>query len=75
MFRECRVYVAAGGTKFEAIDYLVSHKVLRKLEGRYETYLKDRLKDLMELIELEFGRENFTDCKKLIQQKIERLGG
>ena len=69
------VYVAAGGTKFEAIDYLVSHKVLRKLEGRYETYLKDRLKDLMELIELEFGRENFTDCKKLIQQKIERLGG
>ena len=69
------VYVAAGGTKLEAIDHLISHKVLRKLEGRYETYLKDSLKELIELIEVEFGREHFVECKKLILQKINRLGG
>jgi hypothetical protein len=69
------VYVAAGGTKLEAMDHLISHKVLRKLEGRYETYLKDHLKELVELIEMEFGREHFTECKKLISQKINRLGG
>ncbi|WP_379969606.1 hypothetical protein [Ectobacillus sp. sgz5001026] len=69
------VYVAAGGTKLEAIDHLISQKVLRKLDGRYETYLKDSLKDLIELIEMEFGREHFVECKKLISQKINRLGG
>jgi hypothetical protein len=69
------VYVAAGGTKLEAIDHLISHKVLRKLEGRYETYLKDSLKELMEQLEMVFGRGHFEDCKKLLQQKITRLGG
>ncbi len=69
------VYVAAGGTKLEAIDHLISHKVLRKLEGRYELYLKDSLKELIELIEVEFGKEHLVECKKLISQKISRLGG
>ncbi|MDQ0257851.1 myosin heavy subunit [Evansella vedderi] len=69
------VYVAAGGTKLEAIDHLIAHKVLRKLEGRYETYLKDSLKELTELIEAEFGQQHFTECKSLISQKITRLGG
>lgn len=69
------VYVSAGGTKLEAIDHLISHKVLRKLDGRYETYLKDSLKDLSELMDAEFGKEHFADCKRLISQKINRLGG
>ncbi|MBD7970427.1 hypothetical protein [Paenibacillus gallinarum] len=69
------VYVSAGGTKLEAIDHIISNKVLRKLEGRYETYLKASLKDLNELFDIEFGKEHFTECKMLISQKINRLGG
>ncbi|MFS0555049.1 AAA family ATPase [Brevibacillus sp. 179-C9.3 HS] len=69
------VYVACGGSKMEALDHLFAHKVLRKLEGRYETYLKDSLKELIELIESEFGRGEFMESISLIEQKIQRLGG
>ncbi|MCM3364787.1 AAA family ATPase [Niallia sp. MER TA 168] len=69
------VYVAAGGTKLEAVDYLISHKVLRKLEGRYETYLKENLKDLIEFLNEGFGNEYFEESKKVLSQKITQLGG
>ncbi len=69
------VYIACGGSKTEALDYLFTHKVLRKLESRYETYLRDSLKELIEMIELEFGKGVFTESISLIEQKIQRLGG
>lgn len=69
------VYVACGGTKAEALDHLLAHKVLRKLEGRYETYLKESLKELTELIEAEYGKGVFMESIALIEQKIQRLGG
>ena len=37
------VYVACGGTKEEALDFMFSRKVLSKLSGRFEDYLKDGL--------------------------------
>jgi hypothetical protein len=75
MERFVPVYIACGGTKLEALDYLFAHKVLRKLESRYETYLKDSLKELIELIELEFGKGEFAESISIIEQKIQRLGG
>lgn len=69
------VYVACGGSKEEALDYLLTHKVLRKLENRYETYLKDSLKELIEIIEIQYGENVFVESVTLIEQKIQRLGG
>ncbi|WP_223592412.1 AAA family ATPase [Neobacillus bataviensis] len=69
------VYIACGGSKTEALDFLFAHKVLRKLESRYETYLRDSLKELIEMIELEFGKGEFSESISLIEQKIQRLGG
>lgn len=69
------VYVACGGSKEEALDYLLTHKVLRKLENRYETYLKESLNQLIEIIENQYGKNNFIESITLIKQKIHRLGG
>lgn len=69
------VYIACGGSKTEALDYLFAQKVLRKLESRYETYLRDSLKELIEIIELGFGKGEFAESISLIEQKIQRLGG
>lgn len=69
------VYVACGGSKEEALDCLLTHKVLRKLENRYETYLKDSLKELIEVIETQYGKNAFIESVTLIEQKIQRLGG
>lgn len=69
------VYVSCGGSKEEALDYLLTHKVLRKLENRYETYLKDSLKELIEIIETQYGKNTFIESIALIRQKLEKLGG
>lgn len=37
-------------------SYLLTHKVLRKLENRYEIYLRDSLKELIDVIETQYGK-------------------
>lgn len=69
------VYHAAGGTKLDAIDYMIAHKVLRKLEGRYESYLHDKLNELVESLDMLFGEDEMSECRKVIEQKLSRLGG
>lgn len=68
------VFVASGGSKEEALDYLFAYKVLRQLEDRYEPYLKKGIKELKELINREFGSA-FTESMKLLSKKEEQLGG
>lgn len=68
------VFVASGGTKEAALDYLFAYKVLRQLEDRYEPYLKKEIKELKELINHEFGSK-FVESIKLLSKKEEQLGG
>jgi len=68
------VFVASGGTKEEAIDYLFAYKVLRQLEDRYEPYLKKGIKELKELISSEFDN-SLVESMKLLSKKEEQLGG
>lgn len=53
------VYVAAGGSKEDALDFLFSTKVMRKLNGAYEDYVKDGLIALTKLIEHVYGKDSF----------------
>jgi len=69
------VFVACGGTKEEAIDYIFAHKVLRQLEDKYDNYLLKALEGLVEEIRLHYGIENFTESMSIIIKKIKRLGG
>ena len=49
------VYVACGGTKEGAIDYFLAHKILRKLDDKYDAYVADRLEDLIEALNTYYG--------------------
>ncbi len=67
------VYVACGGTKETALDFLLSHKIISKLEGRFEDYVKDGLKSLDSLIVKTYGKDVFVRSQKLINSLIRKL--
>lgn len=69
------VYIACGGTKEEAIDYLLTHKILRKLDERYEPYLVTKLEELeMGLNEI-YGDGKFKESIEKIQRLREKIAG
>ena len=49
------VFVACGGTKEAAIDYMLSKKLVSKVEGRFEEYVKDALTGLVALLGKTYG--------------------
>lgn len=53
------VFVACGGTKEEALDFMFARKVLRKLEGKFDDYIKDGLDKLLSLITKVYGKDVF----------------
>ena len=49
------VFVACGGTKEAAIDFMLSKKLVSKIEGRFEDYVKDALNGLIQLMNKTYG--------------------
>lgn len=49
------VFVACGGTKETAIDFMLSKKLVSKVEGRFEEYVKDALAGLVQLLNKTYG--------------------
>ena len=49
------IFVACGGTKETAIDFMISRKLVAKLEGRFEDYVKDALSGLIQLLHKTYG--------------------
>ena len=49
------VFVACGGTKESAIDFMISKKLVSKIEGRFEEYVKDALLGLNKLLAKTYG--------------------
>ena len=49
------VFVACGGTKEAAIDFMLSKKLISKVEGRFEEYVKDALAGLIDLLQKTYG--------------------
>ena len=67
------VYVSCGGTKEEALDFMFSRKVLSKLEGRFEDYIKDGLINLMNLLDKTYGKNEFTLTRDIANKLIKKL--
>ena len=67
------VYIATGGTKLEALDFMFSRKVISKLEGRFEDYIKQGLFDLKTLINKTYGEDTFKLTFKEINRLIKKL--
>lgn len=67
------VFVACGGKKEDALDFMFSRKVVAKLEGRFEDYIKQGLLDLKALIRKNYGEELFPQTNHVIDKLIKKL--
>ncbi len=61
------VYMACGFSEFEALDYMLTTKILRKFEMLNLTFLKTELDELTLLLDRLFGKEEFKVSKDFIQ--------
>ena len=66
-------FVACGGTKEEALDFMLARKVLIKLDGRFEEYVKKGLEELLKLIKKTYGKGNFALSQELIERLLRRF--
>ncbi|HKL61193.1 MAG TPA: hypothetical protein VJY66_02290, partial [Acholeplasma sp.] len=66
------VYVGCGGDEVEALDYMISRKVIRKIESLNVPFLKNELEELIVLIDKLFGKANFNDSKKMLKSFIKQ---
>ena len=69
------VYVACGGTKEDAIDYLLTHKILRKLDERYEPYLVTKLEELEMALNETYGEGKFKQSIDKIKKLKTKIAG
>lgn len=67
------IFVESGGKKNEAIDFLFARKILSKLDGRLEDYIKQGLLDLKALIKKLYGEDGFAITNRYIDVLIKRL--
>ena len=67
------VFVSCGGTKEEALDFLLSRKVISKIEGRFEEYVKNAFRELLNLIHKTYGKDVLKRSEKTIQNLMRRL--
>lgn len=65
--------IACGGTKEEALDFVFARKVLVKLEGRFEEYVKGALNQLLQLLHQIYGPGVFKHSEKEIRNLIRKL--
>ena len=65
--------MACGGKKEDALDFLLSRKVISKIEGRFEEYVKGALKELLGLIQKTYGVSVLKRSEKTIQSLMRRL--
>jgi len=67
------VFVALGGTKEAALDIMFARKILRKLDGHFESYIKDGLVKLTRYINQEYGKHVFKESEDLINRLNKKL--
>lgn len=67
------VFTACGGSKERAIDFMLAKKLLSKIEGRFEDFVKGALKKLLTLLEKTYGAGVLVHCEKTIRSIIKTL--
>jgi cell division protein FtsL len=61
------IYVACGGTEYDAIDYVFSNKVLKKFETFNLSFLRNELVELDRMITKLFGKNEFPISRDKIK--------
>ena len=67
------VFVASGGKKEDALDFILARKILIKLEGRFEEYVKPALKGILDLLDSVYGAKEFNLSRKQINSLMRKL--
>ena len=62
------VYISCGGDELDALDDILSKKVIRKLETQNPIYLRNAAEGLLTYIEELFGNDKMNLCKEHIQR-------
>ena len=65
------VYVSCGGDELDALDDILSKKVIRKLETQNPIYLRNTAEGLIAYLDELFGQDRMTLCKEHIR-RLER---
>ena len=66
-------FLGCGGKKDDILDFIFARKVVAKLEGRFEEYVKSGLERLLALIDETFGPGAFPRSSAYIATLIKRL--
>ena len=56
------VYVAAGGTELDGVDYFIARKILRKFEQLNISYIRDEIDGFVKFLEDTFGKGKMHEC-------------
>ena len=67
------VFVECGGSKEDALDFMFSRKVVAKLDGRFEDYIKPGLMNLKSLIAKTYGDGKFPETNHTIDRLLRKL--
>lgn len=67
------IFVAAGGKKEDALDFILARKVLIKLEGRFEEFVKPTLKNIIDILDTIYGKKEFNLSRKQLNSLIRKL--
>ena len=67
------VFVGLGGSKVEALDIMFARKILRKLDGKFESYIKDGLNKLTRYLNTAYGKHVFKETEELIEKFRKKL--
>ena len=62
------IYVACGGKEIEALDDIISKKILRKLESQNPIYVKTNSEELIRKFDEIFGQDEMSECIDYIRQ-------
>ena len=65
------VYISCGGDELDALDDILSKKVIRKLETQNPIYLRNTAEGLIAYLDELFGQDRMTICKDHIR-RLER---
>lgn len=66
-------FIATGGSKNEALDLMFAKKILRKLEGHYESYIYNGLIKLESLINKVYGKGEFKVTERAINNLLKKV--
>lgn len=67
------VFVAMGGTKVGALDVMFCRKILHKVEGRFEDYIKEGLIKLQSKIASVYGVGQMPETEEMIARLLKKL--